>query len=916
MQSGENGKYYASVQREGNWAWPIVGRDAEFAQALAALNDAEFQGVALVGDSGVGKSTLARMLAKTMESGGRTVRFALGTHTGRALPLGAFSRAVTVDVAHEPALMLAAAHKTLGMDENLVVVADDAQLLDPLSATLVNQLATSRSARLIVTIGSGELVLDAVTALIKERLLLTIHIDPFTREQTGAFAAAVLGGAVEPRLIDELYERSAGNLLLLRGLLSASRESGALVRTGDRWRLRGPLHADRELHDLLEFRLRSLALEELEVVEVLATAELLDWEILHGICDADAAARLERRGLIHLVADGSHTLAQLNDPVIGEVALKHAGVVRSRQLNGILAQAFQRHLHAGERSARAPDVRSRIRLAQFIMRSDLEPDLDVVIDAAADAVATSNVVLGEELAQFAFDRGGGLRAALVLGEALSWHGRGDEAEAVCLDVSLDDADEWLIMRLGCLRAANLFWVCGRIEAAERVLAQTKSRVASEASVGLVIAALELSLAYFRGDVVTTVETGPGLCVPDVPPIATVWAAAPTASALAAAGRFNDVQGIVEAGLRAAAVCKSGLQRFAIGMTHVRVAAAAGDYSEAERVYQRYAAMAAGVPTAEAMVEAMRGFVRHARGELPSACAAFAHSISALSTQGFPSPWLVLVAARHAQAEGERGDNQAAAAALRVAEEAYGPQVAVFLPELELGRAWERASIGEIAAAQVHAVHVAQIMQEAGMHAVEMRARHTAVRFGDRAHASRLEELAETLNTPLAEAVATHARGLARHDGDLLDAAARRFADLGASALAADASAQAAGEHARRGDRGKEVESSTWAYAVASQCGVRTPALEAAAHPLRFTGRERQVVELVVAGLSNRQIADRLVISVRTVEGHLYRIFAKLGINHRDQLIQLMSRDSPGHDTSSERWDGPFRNKPPDHHAAG
>ena len=71
--------------------WPVVGRDGELRQALAALeDDAEFQGVALVGGSGVGKSTLARAVADTLESGGATVRFALGTQTGCAIPLGAF----------------------------------------------------------------------------------------------------------------------------------------------------------------------------------------------------------------------------------------------------------------------------------------------------------------------------------------------------------------------------------------------------------------------------------------------------------------------------------------------------------------------------------------------------------------------------------------------------------------------------------------------------------------------------------------------------------------------------------------------------------------------------------------------------------------------------------------------------------
>ena len=51
--------------------------------------------------------------------------------------------------------------------------------------------------------------------------------------------------------------------------------------------------------------------------------------------------------------------------------------------------------------------------------------------------------------------------------------------------------------------------------------------------------------------------------------------------------------------------------------------------------------------------------------------------------------------------------------------------------------------------------------------------------------------------------------------------------------------------------------------------------------------------LVAAGWSNREVADRLFVSVRTVEGHLYRIFAKLGIDDRDQLIHLLRLDRSG-----------------------
>jgi DNA-binding CsgD family transcriptional regulator len=863
-----------------------VARDGERRQALAALeDDAEFHGVALVGDSGVGKSTLARALADTLESGGATVRFALGTQTGCAIPLGAFYRSVTVEAAHQPAAMLAAAHKTLDREENLVVVVDDAQLLDPLSSTLVYQLAASRSARLIVTIRTGEPVPDAVPALLKERLLLSLRIEAFTREQTGALARAVLGGVVDTRLINELHSRTAGSPLLLRGLLGAGRESGVLVRTDAGWQLRGALRADRQLHDLLEFRLQSFAPEELEVVQILAVAEVLDWEILRELCDADVVGRLERRGEIQAVADGFNTVARLFHPLVADAAIRHAGVVRTRQLNGMLAQQLRKNLQAEERQSRLPDVRAQIRVAQFMTRSDLTTDLGMIIRAAASAMTMSNFACGEELARFALDQGGGLPAAIVLAEAMGWQGRSAEVEAVLGAFEPEGAHELMMTAHGCMRAANLFW-CGQIEQARLVLANVSDRLESDATVGL-ITAMEVVFAFFSGDVSTAVETGLALCARDVPPVATAWAAATTCWGLALTGRDDDLHRIAETGLRAADLGRAGPLRLVIGWGEVIAMTAAGDFSAAVQVWKRYAAMPAGAPAAHAVVNAMLGLVDLARGALPSACAALQDSLSAMS-RGSPFSWLMLVAALSAQAEGARGDSAAAAAALRLSEDAYGPQTAVLLPELELARAWERASIGQTMAAQAHALRAAQIARQSGMYAVEMRALHTAVRFDDGSQAERLAELATTLNTPLAEAIAEHARGLADHDGDLLDAAADRFAYMGAVALAADAVAQAAREHARTGDRGKELESASRAHWVATQHEIRTPAVHSVDQPPPITDREREIVMLAAAGLSNRQIAERLSVSVRTVEGHVYRIFAKLGIDDRDQLVHLIT----------------------------
>ncbi len=56
----------------------------------------------------------------------------------------------------------------------------------------------------------------------------------------------------------------------------------------------------------------------------------------------------------------------------------------------------------------------------------------------------------------------------------------------------------------------------------------------------------------------------------------------------------------------------------------------------------------------------------------------------------------------------------------------------------------------------------------------------------------------------------------------------------------------------------------------------------------LTGRERQIAGLVASGLSNREIAARLVISQRTVDAHVNHIFAKLSVSSRVQLTRRLS----------------------------
>ena len=60
----------------------------------------------------------------------------------------------------------------------------------------------------------------------------------------------------------------------------------------------------------------------------------------------------------------------------------------------------------------------------------------------------------------------------------------------------------------------------------------------------------------------------------------------------------------------------------------------------------------------------------------------------------------------------------------------------------------------------------------------------------------------------------------------------------------------------------------------------------------LTGREREIAELVCAGLTNRAIADQLVLSERTVEGHMRSMLAKFQLTNRTELA-AWTRRAPG-----------------------
>ncbi|MGW0591045.1 helix-turn-helix transcriptional regulator [Streptosporangium sp. NPDC002607] len=210
------------------------------------------------------------------------------------------------------------------------------------------------------------------------------------------------------------------------------------------------------------------------------------------------------------------------------------------------------------------------------------------------------------------------------------------------------------------------------------------------------------------------------------------------------------------------------------------------------------------------------------------------------------------------------------------------------------RTWALAAEGDLDGALRSALGVAGD----GLFGDDLFALHDVVRLGSpELVADRLGELADRTEGDLAPLLARHARALARRDGDALDKVARGLADLGLMLHAAEASAHAALVHS---DRHASQASRNRASALAGACqGARSSALVNLALP-RLTARQRQIVSLAAAGLTNRQIAEQLTVSIRTVANHLCDAYARLGSSDRAGLEGLFTVGQRGGRTGGPR----------------
>jgi DNA-binding CsgD family transcriptional regulator len=113
--------------------------------------------------------------------------------------------------------------------------------------------------------------------------------------------------------------------------------------------------------------------------------------------------------------------------------------------------------------------------------------------------------------------------------------------------------------------------------------------------------------------------------------------------------------------------------------------------------------------------------------------------------------------------------------------------------------------------------------------------------------------------------------------------------MGDLVAAVDAAAHAASAYRRQNLTGSAYGCSARAVQLTQQCGgAWTPAVCQAAQRLPLTSREHEIAILIGRGLSNRTIAARLSVSVRTIEGHIYRAMVKTGALSREELAAMLT----------------------------
>ncbi|MFD0734841.1 helix-turn-helix transcriptional regulator [Planotetraspora mira] len=847
--------------------WPFEGREAQLAAIRSALHTG---GVVLAGPAGVGKSRLA---AEAVGEAGELVRV-LATAAASDLPLGAMAHLLPPRPPDGNVIRWAA---DALRGENLLLVVDDAHLLDSVSAALVLHLVVSGRARVLATLRSGERAPDAVTTLWKDDLLARVELGPLGLEETGRVLAGALGGQIEGPTVRRLWRVSDGNVLFLRELVLAGEAGGALAERHGVWRWQGEIPVTTRLRELVEGRVGEITAAERRALEFVAYGEPLATGLLSGLAPMETVRRLEDRQLVTVSPEDFSV--RLAHPLYGEVIRAGCGALRTREVLTALADAVEA---AGSESGE--DV---LRIAVWRLDGATADDPALLMRACHKARYLRDLELAIRLGRAALAAGGGVPAGILLASVLTYSDRYDETEAVLLDLAAEPMDDRTRAEFARVHALNLLWGFGRgTEACEVLEAAAAAMTEPEPRQSALI--IRTSIEHILGRFPQTRQTIERVRRMGPPsPAVAVGLAAMEANVLPHEGRGEQALALVDRTLAAIGELPEGLPSITMALVQPGAVAAVmtGDLAAAWRyadIGYRIGEDYGGWSRALASSGALRAQVCRLRGELAGAIRWCRQGLGGLRGRTLHGGQCL---AELAHAYALMGDVAAVHATMELADE-LALKVGHYAEfAFRLAEPWTRAARGDVSGAIAAALGTAEAAHE--LRAYELFALHDLVRLGAaELAADRLDWLSGEIGGALAPVFARHARALEdqrKPDVRELDEVSESFESLGLLLHAAEASAQAAQGYRLMGLSRAERAAETRAWTLAGRCdGARTPALADLAVP-ELTARQREIAHLAASGLSNREIADVLTLSIRTVANTLVHIYERIGTNKREEL---------------------------------
>jgi DNA-binding CsgD family transcriptional regulator len=874
-------------------SWPLLGRDVELAQLATAIDDPECGGVVLIGAAGLGKTRLATHALEMAASRGLTTSSVRATRSGAGIPFAALASLLPeldLPIDATASLLRAAA---LAIDERrgdgpFVLMVDDAQDLDDASVALLDHLVSAGSMFVVLTVRSDQS--DASSAEIWQHdHIVRIDLAPLADAEVRALATIAVGGPLEGVTLQSLAATSAGNALFLRELIDGGLESGSLANRFGLWRLDGPLVGSSRLQDLIGRRLAGLPAEQLEGLELIALGDPIELSLLISLLPLEVIEKLESRGIIEAggVSDGRMTTEleiRLAHPLYGEVVRANLSPLRRTRLCAALADA-------GDRlgSTRPHDV---LRVAVWRLDGGGGGRPENMILAATAAFRSEAYDLAARLARAGWKAGGGVEASCLLGQSLDKLGRLTEAETVLAATWTEASTDREWTSLAVTRAAVLFRGLGHPERADEVVAEALTHIHDPACVRE-LEALRANNLLFTGAVARTLElTRPLLEQPGDPAFA--QASLDTGTALALAGHTAEAIRHCDAALSARVDLDDEAQLSAVGVYVVARSLAlveAGELEEAaataEGGYSH--SLERANSDGQAWFASILGRVRLTQGRLETAAHLFREVSALFGELGHPGQRWGLGGL--ALAAGQMGDRHAGHAAIAELDSIGPNPVRLMDVDIHRGRAWVAVADGDLAGAHATLWAAVDLAEGWGQFATGSAALHDLVRLGAGPTAARrLEQFAEQADGRLVSARVRHAQAIDTSDADLASAAADDFEQLGALLLAAEATSLERRLAIGQGLRRRATAAGARVTDLLDRCeGAHTPALAEPTEADRLSRREREIALLAASGSTSREIADHLYLSVRTVDNHLQRAYAKLGVTSRSELATALDR---------------------------